>query len=323
MLNANDIIPLFGKAADSPEMTAIFEKLNTLRRPSLDEEDERSYHDWVLVRKQGVELGFVDSHYFNARPDAQWRHGELILCQVYFFAEFDDVSTFKGELPFGLTFSDDRATARGKLKDFESARRSWLTDSWTLPEFRLTVSYDTETGLVDCVICRKLALPIAPTNPTVCTDIELMISMLGSALESDEVTRVFDPELLEAQLDEDEVDMTYVYGTDLHLAQDEDGNQIVRSITFHANRSYDSPGWTGPLPMNLSFSDSPLTLREKLGVEPIQESDSPTTGHGVWELPEFTLHVLYSNVDNQLIKVTMRAPGTWECIDDDDDTDDD
>ncbi len=323
MINATDITKNFGRSANSPEIMAIFEQLNTLRRPSLDEEDERSHHDWLLVRKKGVELGFVDSCYFNASPEEQWRQGEMILCQVYFYAAFDNVSDFTGALPYGLTFADDRDAARKTMQYYESVRRTWLTDCWTLPEFILSVRYDAETGLIDCVICRTPALPLPPAYTAQCNDADSLVSMLACAIDSEEVTSVFDAEIIEQQLDDDEVDMTYVYGADLGLADDEDGNQIVRSITLYANRFYDSPGWTGPLPMDLSFDDSPLTLREKIGTDPVRESDSVTTGYGLWELPDYTLHVMYSNVDNCLLKITMLANGISVCDEDDEDEEED
>jgi hypothetical protein len=38
-MNASELLPLLGHAAESPEVEAVFVKLETLHRPQLDEDD--------------------------------------------------------------------------------------------------------------------------------------------------------------------------------------------------------------------------------------------------------------------------------------------
>lgn len=35
------------------------------------------------------------------------------------------------------------------------------------------------------------------------------------------------------------------------------------------------------------------------------------TGHAVWHFDDYTLPVLYSNLDNRLLRIKLIAPGTW------------
>lgn len=85
---------------------------------------------------------------------------------------------------------------------------------------------------------------------------------------------------------------------------------LLRSATFHRQRDQDGLGWDGELPAGLDFEDSPEDLFRKLNAAPVQQADSALTGHGVWQLGDYTLHVLYSNVDNRLIRVKVSVPVT-------------
>ena len=314
MLRSEDIISGFGQSADSADLEVIFQELNTLRRPTLEDEDEISYFDWVLVKRKGIELGFADSAYLNAEPSMRWGHGELIFCQVYFYSSFDGISQFEGELPFNLTFSDNRSTARQKLQRHESSRRSWKSDTWVLADYNTTVIYSEKTGLVERVSCRKPPAPIVQSRSVKWPDVTEIISAIGGP--TTDLGKLFDQALLDTALNDDEIDLSQDVGMTIHLANGGAAPALVQAITFHANRDVDSTGWPGALPLNLNFDDSPEILRKKIGERPTQESDSLTTGHGIWHFPEYTLHVLYSNFDNCLLRVTIRAPGTWKCIDD-------
>ena len=313
MLKPDDFFSSFGKSAESAELEKIYKELNTLRRPDLDDEDETRYFDWVLVKRNGVELGFADAAYLAAEPAFRWGYGELLFCQVYFYGNFDGITAWQGDLPFDLQFTDNRGIARQKLRQYEASRRSWRNDTWTLPAYDLTIVYRQADDMVERVVCRQRLAPIQPPTPVAYPAISELIDTIGRSLE--ELRKIIDPTLLEQSLDDGEIDLRQEYGLVFHLAGDPTVAALIQAITFHANRDNDSSGWRGELPLQLEFNDSPEMLRRKIGARPIQESDSLTTGHGVWELPDYTLHILYSNFDNRILRLTLRAPGTWKCID--------
>lgn len=305
---------LFGKSADYPKVKALFLELNTVRRPSLpDDPEERVYHDWVLVRRKGIELGFSDSEYHRAAPRDRWGHGELLLTQAYFYSGFDDVKPFKGELPYGLTFADPPERAREKLSQFTSSFHSWISDTWDLPAFRLSIAYTEDRRSIDRIACRQMAASIRQESAIQWPRLSAIISTFGHTVDDPVLIDLWGPHLnphaLKQAAEDDEIDFTQSFGATIAVV----GNR-VRSMTLHRNRDMESVGWNGELPFGLDFENSPSSLFEKVPGSPVQQSDSILTGHGVWHFPDFTLHVLYSNIDNRILRVKLIAPGTWKCV---------
>lgn len=309
-----DLVKLFGKSAGSPEVQELFLELNTMRRPSLPESpEEHVYHDWVLVRRKGIELGFSDSEYHRAAPRDRWGQGELLLTQAYFYSGFDDLKPFKGELPYGLTFADTPERAREKLSQFTSSFHSWISDSWDVPAFRLSIAYTEDRRGIDRIACRQPAASIRNKGTVQWPCLSDIISTFGHTVSDATLIDLWAPHLdahaLKQATEDDEIDFTQSFGATISVV----GN-CVRSVTLHRNRDMESVGWNGELPFGLDFEDSPSSLFEKVPGSPVQQSDSILTGHGVWHFPDFTLHVLYSNIDNRILRVKLIAPGTWKCV---------
>jgi hypothetical protein len=84
-VDGQPLIDLLGRPADDPAVEAAFVALQTRRRPELDPEDRDAVRDWVLVRRQGIEFGFVDAVWFNAGAPVQRRRVAvpLLLNQIY------------------------------------------------------------------------------------------------------------------------------------------------------------------------------------------------------------------------------------------------
>src|SRR3972149_4368906 len=124
MMNAEQLIALLGNHADDTAVESAFVELRTQRRPELDPEDRDSMRDWVLIRRKGVELGFVDEVFYQAGEARRRRRKgvPLILSQVYFYTARDDIANFSGDLPLGLKWSDNRDQVRRKLVQYESTR---------------------------------------------------------------------------------------------------------------------------------------------------------------------------------------------------------
>lgn len=318
-MDSADILSLFGTPATDQKVEAIFSSLNTLRRPELPEDDPYSYHDWVLIRRKGIELGFSDSEYQHAADRFRWGHGTLLLTQAYFYAGFDDIRPFTGILPYGLAFADNRAIARSKLGVFERSRHSYLNDTWDVDGYRLSVTY-TETGAsIDRMACRVLATSIPRTRHVVFPDLKAITHAFGATLKSPEFQKLWAGTLTdeddESAHEDGEMDLLETYGATLAFAPSSVG-PVFRSIVLHRNRDMESVGWGGGLPNDLDFEDSPEILFKKIASQPVQQSDSALTGHAVWHFDDYTLHVLYSNLDNRLLRVKLIAPGTWKSVKD-------
>lgn len=318
-MKAKDILAALGLALSSETIEALFASLSTLNRPALPEDDRFVFHDWVLVRRKGLELGFADSEYQSAANRLSWGYGQLLLTQVYFYSGFDDIQPFKGELPFSLDFNDSRDAARAKLAEFEATRHSYLNDAWDVDGYRLSVTYKQNGTGIDRIACRVLAAPILRKGEVIYPALDFLVSAFGATVRSPEFLTLWQNSLTDdaflAAREDGEIDMTQTYGATLAFAESGAG-PLFRSITMHRNRDMESLGWGGALPQGLDFEDSPEILFKKIVAQPVQHSDSALTGHAVWHFDGYTLHVLYSNLDNRLLRIKLIAPGTWKCVED-------
>jgi hypothetical protein len=317
------VISLLGRSVRSAEVEALFATLGTYRRPELSGADGHDYYDWVLVARKGLELGFVDSHYHRGDPRETWRHGELQLAQLYFYSGFDDIRPYVGELPFALAWADSREHVRNKLSAHEGTRHSYLTDTWDVPGYRLTVAYRDQDRAIDRIACRLPPLPLVGINAGAAPHISAIVDAFGETARARQFVELWSPRLTDADIEaaneNGAIDLTRQLGATLGFAASAQG-PVFRSITLHRVRDMESVGWRGALPHGLAFEDDPSALFQKItgrtGLAPVQHADSALTGHAVWHFDDHTLHVLYSHLDNRLLRVKLIAPGTWKCIED-------
>ncbi|MHA7116289.1 hypothetical protein ACX0KM_19355 [Pseudomonas promysalinigenes] len=318
-MNASDLTSLFGVASDDERIIQLFEKLSTLRRPRQPDRANYEYYDWVLVRKLGLELGFVDEEYQAATERFRWGHGKLLLAQAYFYSGNDEIRKYSGNLPKGLRFSDTREQANTKLSKFESTRRSYLNDTWDLDDYRITVSYKANDQAIDKLVCRLIPAPIKQTIQATPPALEKIYNSFGQNINNREFRDLWPTSLADQDHEISEnptkLDLRESLGASLTFINSKTG-LLFHSITLHRNRDQESQGWKGQLPLNLDFEDSPLTLFSKISAPPASQGNSNLTGHAVWHFNDYTLHVLYSNIDNRLIRVNLITPGIWKCVED-------
>lgn len=317
-MDAKELIAVLGEAANAERVRENLNALNTLHKPELPADEEFVYHDWVLVRRGGIELGFSNSEYHSGANRGRWGRGVLLLTQAYFYSGFDDVAPFTGELPYGLAFADSRTAARAGLSAFEASRHSWRNDTWDVDGYRLGVTYTDSGQRIDRIACRVMAAPIRRKRQVVFPPLARIVAAFGADIRSAEFAALwggmFGKDELKVAMEDGEIDFTQTFGATLGLAGPE-SSPLLRSITLHRNRDSESAGWDGELPSGLDFEDSPETLFRKIPARSVQQSDSALTGHAVWHFDDYTLHVLYSNLDNRLLRIKLIAPGTWKCID--------
>ncbi|WP_157669610.1 hypothetical protein, partial [Chitinibacter sp. GC72] len=147
-----------------------------------------------------------------------------------------------------------------------------------------------------------------------------LLAAFAAQIDAPEFTALWDGELdkekRQEAVEDGEIDFTASFGATISLAGDGNTIPVFRAITLHRNRDTESAGWAGELPLALNFDDSPEILFNKIKQPPVQQSDTALTGHAVWHFADYTLHVLYSNLDNRLLRIKLIAPGTWKCMED-------
>jgi hypothetical protein len=316
-MNASEILALLGRSAGDPAVQSLFRALGTDRRPSLDRGEDGGYYDWLLLKWQGVELGFTDSAYHRAEDRIAWGSGELLLTQAYFYSALEGGQAFSGALPERLHFGADRWMCRRALEGFESTRHSHLSDTWDVHDCRLTVAYKND--LLDRLICRVLPAPMVGVgSPPATPSVESIVAAFGETLSSAAFETLWgvalDSAAREQARTDGQIDFTASLGATLGFSGHH--TPVFRSALLHRNRDFESVGWSGQLPNSLSFEDSPEILYSKMGDPAVKGVDSPLTGYAIWHCQDYSIHVLYSNVDNRLLRVKLLAPGTWKSVKD-------
>lgn len=328
------IVSLLGEAATSDALEQCFVLLNTLKRPGIapDEEgDDAPHYDWVLVRRRGIELGFVDKAYFNAEAEYNWGDSEnLILNQLTFFnaGVRDGVQGWADALPCGLEFSDTRLTVRRKLAAYEPTHRTGTRECWDVGQHRLVVSFLPEDRGVATVHLKMLIKPWdegGRQQPQL--DIEQWLSLFGEPADSESFCAAVAPLDVQERIEEDEderevsflrecgIELYFEKRTQLKLAGKPrtPGHALAfAAIKFFRARDREARQWTGELPLGLDFDCSVDQVIATLRVSPVRREEGEATGFVLWHFPEFSLHVLYSAVDNHLLRVCMMAPGYWQ-----------
>lgn len=311
---------LFGVRADSQQMQSVFTRLNTLRRPELADSD--TYHDWVLVRRAGVELGFTEENYHQGEPPSMWGNGELLFTQVYFYAGFDDIAQYSGSLPFGVQWNDTREQVRARLSELaHTLHSSDVSDAWDAPGYRMTVHYTAGSQQQpDKLVCMQpLNRPGVPKDKRTVPSVDWMVRQWGESVATPEWRSAWGKYLSKDALAEGKedgtIDFSLSLGINLHVQVDA-GKPLLQAISLFGKAHDTATQWAGETPLGLDFDDSPHTLFRKITNKPAKRKDGELSGYAVWHTKEYTLHVLYSFVDNRILRIKLLAPGTWKSSQD-------
>jgi len=327
MPDANRVLSLLGSSGNSPELDALFQELKTIRRPELDPADRDVYTDFVLIRRQGLELGFIDEPFFRAEaPEKRRRNGSgLMMYQAYFYNQLGDILPFPDKLPFGLDWSDQRESVRRKIDPFALTRRSYIKDAWELPAFNLSIEYAKQDGNLFTLVCQ---LPYDPwpedgrLQPSLTP--KDWLGLFGSSLTSPELRDRLEPlnitEVIETCDDAHEIDFRIQCGLVLIFTKrsnltlpgtplSRSTDMVLGSVTFLGSRQRDARQWAGELPLGLTFEDSPVSIAEKVGRPPDKRHDDRIVGSAFWRLDGYDLHVQYSTVENYVTEISLMAPG--------------
>jgi hypothetical protein len=271
-------------------------------------------------------LGFVDEAYFYGEIQPLWRSRALILNQITFYSDTrEGVSPFVGELPHSLLLSDSRQVVHQKLAQYESTRRSYVTDRWTVDQYRLVVAYKKNGGLDSVHI--KVPIPALSEKYRIQPKISAAewVALFGVSPDDTQLKSSLYPLDVAQRLvdEEEEREVEFldecglaIYFEDAHKLRldrviTQSNALVFGAVKFYRARDLNSRQYSGELPLGLSFEDSPEMLFQKIKVPPVKHDDGSTTGRALWHFEQYSLQVLYSIIDNNICRVTLMAPGYW------------
>ncbi len=324
---AESILSMIGLSADDPIIRDYLIKYVRGIAPELDPDDEENYVDWITINELGIEMGFEDEAFLKAWDYEKRRKGSIILSQVYFYSNTEKTLSFPFALPFNLKFLDTRKEVRKKLFEYEATRRSYIRDNWETPNFNITATYNKDTGNLESIFFHLPYTPWPSIESGLKTEYLLspdqFVQMFGSRWHDhqfrDQLTFFDFTNKLADVKTEHAADYRFTYGFEMFFIE---GNKIVAdqhypntlifaAVTFYAARELDSREWNGALPFGIKFGDTQLNLQAKIGIQPAEQFDDNLSGYAVWHFDKFSLNVLYSNIENRLLRITLMAPGYW------------
>ncbi|UVK44051.1 hypothetical protein BPNPMPFG_005925 [Mesorhizobium sp. AR07] len=300
-------------------MQALLASLNIIRQPSIDvdESDEGpvlSAQDWLINRQLGIELGFEARAHLLGEDDFDPYNEPMLLSQVYFYLEHDEVKPYKGPLPFNIGLDEAKNTVRASLAAYESTRRSYLRDTWEMPECRLTVSYVDNGARIGFVLClmRPPVMPADDADAALVPTIDQIARVMGKPLADPEVRLTFAPLRLDQNLEEDETgsvaSFTRHIGIELRFRYPNGGrDQILANVLLYREHEVEGARWPGELPKGLLFNDSPEQVMHKVGRPPDDVLDEEFDGYATWHFVEYSLQVKYSTIENYILCVQLVA----------------
>lgn len=307
-----NFISTLGKSIDSEEVSALFNDLQTMHRPHFDSrDDEQDVYEWVLIKRKGVELGFVDKNYYLGKPNYTWYQQGCLLAQIYFYKGVEGVADCLYPPPFDIDWSDSREQAICKMQPFSDSHKASFTDTWKVDNVLITISYDSESDLVNRVVCQLILPPLIPPKGIIPPDFIVLAKYLVEDIDTSDFINLWqgylEKNMISNAYEDDQIDLTSSYGLKLNTSS-QSGELLLYSIRFYANREEDSVGWQGKLPFGIEFSDSPNQLFDKIIYEPRDKHDNIVDGYAVWDFENYSLHVLYSTFTNQIQCVTVMVP---------------
>lgn len=328
-MSGNELVALLGKPADDPEVVGALADYAVRWPPVLDPPDpDDDDPDWYVFRPssaRGLEFGFQDEAHLRARDPAERGQGPLVLSQLYFYGQHEGVQPFQEELPFGVSHSDSPAAVRAKLTAVAGAPRSHRRDVWDAPGYRIVVQHVPHRDLLDSLMVKLRLAPWPPPEaPPKLPTIAEIIALFGQPWHAPDMRRVFFPLGLDTRgpdiAKRHYADLRRAWGIELHFFADpkrDEDNPIKNKgagftgIKFFGPRYMDARAWGGELPNGLSFAEALPSIVNKLGRKPDKSADGNLDGFALWNLPNYTLHVLYNNVDNVIECISLFALGSW------------
>ncbi|MBL0726378.1 hypothetical protein [Piscinibacter sp. HJYY11] len=326
-MRAQDLVALLGRPQTDPDVESALVQHAVRNRPAvkIDPDDADGpvvgTQSWVKNSRAGIEFGFDDEAAWRGLDETEYNRSPMLLTQLYLYGEHQGVRPYAGELPLGLQLSDDRATVRQKMLPYDASRHSYRRDTWDTPGYRICVGYTAGDASIEVVLCmlREPPLPPLPYALAPVPSADRLAAFFGSSLDDPALRQALDPLGLKNRIadihDSGEADFSNPYGLVLNFAVPEDrkprktANTLLASASFLRERELGARAWTGSLPCDLDFEDSPETAVAKLGRAPDSRYDEDFMGHFSWKQADFTLYVTYSSIENRLFRVNIRAPG--------------
>lgn len=314
--------PLLGKSSSDGVIRDLFRSYGFPRAPSAEPDEPQPIRFWLPIKKVGLEFGFTDEGYHLARPEAERHDGNLVCTTIYYYNWPDtEIRRFEGELPHGLAFESTRAEVQATLKRVGPLAASYERDVYRFEDHKLIVSYAPDERSVSDIILRRPNMPYPRPGAVVPTPGEV-IKLFGLSPREERFQRAFKAFDIEGSLDELRTqrkisfvhqagfELIFTWGRLLVLPRQAAG-LAFSGIRLFRSREQDAVEWPGTLPFRLDFGSSPADVLASMGISPDGSTEDDQMGFFLWHMDDFSLHVWFDKVENEIRCLSLYAPGYW------------
>ena len=333
-MTGDEVIALLGTPAGAPAVTDLLDAWGVRWPPRLDDADPEAVGDavdpyvWRPSSKRGIEFGFTDEAYQQALSEDDRGRGPLVCTHAIFYGEHPGVLPFDGEVPFGLALADGREHVQTDLSGRWGPARTHRRDAWDVPDHRIVVEHTDDGQRMDSLLVKRPLQPWPPADTATPPTPDEIRSCFGEPWYGETMQKLFFPLGLArcgpGIARNRTGDLRREVGLELFFDREpglgdasplKDKGLGLAGAKLFANRFQDARQWPGGLPLGLTFKTAFPDVVSAVGRPPDGGQDGHLSGHAVWHLKDYTLHVQYDNVDNVLWSVSMLRPGFWTASD--------
>lgn len=317
-IDINTLISYLKLSIIDEKIDSFLHRTGVKRRPFLDERDieNSNFNQWLPIKKIGLELEFKHKDNFEYFEDGNMDSSKLIVTTLIFYSNREDIRTYAYELPYKITFNDTPQIVLKKLKNEKCLLKSYIRDVFDFKEHRLIISYnETRTKVDDVTYSLKSGLKIEPLDIYNIKGNEY-IDILNSNYKDKKLRETLDFIDFDKYVNDNKEDDTFyniskTYGVSFDFF----ANKTIREVSF-LNKGYldFTKGYEGSLPFELEFSDSQNEFINKIGnKDKIKHfQNSFLEGNIIWVFESFLIEIIYSNLYNNIAKVTIYSTDYWE-----------
>jgi hypothetical protein len=148
-VKANTIAAALGKSYEHQDVHIIVQNFSISKIPRAKPDDPISN---LLSKKDGIELGFIDSDYLLGKDVARYGNGDMIFYQAVMYAAGGEpgYKEYKGELPGGGKIGDsltEHISRLGPPTDIVEDEGEIISRLWLLDGYWLSFAYNWKKEL--------------------------------------------------------------------------------------------------------------------------------------------------------------------------------
>ncbi len=276
----------------------------------------------VFFKEHGLSITFCPPDFYHMDVSLAALPPIVTNIQFYSGESYYNHKRYAGELPFNISFNDNRAAVIQKLgvgawqfplvAPFKLERFD-MEDRWIMLKYA-----DGDAGISVMHVGLKPRKPKATVLPKVLQpDIHALHSVLTKSWEIVREDARFEgidlsgfDEPIAGEECPHEVDALATHGVELYFRQSKDSTNtesVLSGARYIRKGLYWSSGFDGDLPKGIRFEDTPERVLAKVGSYPITGKANTLSGYYVWRLPEYLLHIGFSVMEQRVNRVYVAA----------------